>query len=235
MKVESIKTSYYNSTNFTGNRISKISQKISVKDFAFNSEPEEFKALRKIYDDFWKKLSIFKNLKPNLEYNKMKADMAFSFQDYTIYVNKNISPFRMNIRNKSGKNTAMLRHEIEHLFQRWMIIRLLGAEEYCDIWNYPNSEVKMKSLKKAKEIEKTLGRVSADSPEGIVAKLFLEACVNYPELKFSSNIFDIKEIIQYHKYKNNFIELCADEAAKSFEPSLLKKIKVAIEEFIKLF
>ena len=94
------------------------------------------------------------NLKPRLQYKAMLADMSFSLSNYMINVDKRLSPFKMNVRNKTGDNEAKLRHEIEHLKQFWDIIRLWGADSAVVLFEVHRiCEVKPSLYKKMKEIE----------------------------------------------------------------------------------
>ena len=112
MKIDSIRYTHYKHAHFQGNKVNTIVEKLSMRDFYAKPDPSEFKELRKLYNNLYKKLALPENLKPRLQYKAMLADMSFSLSNYMINVNKRLSPFKMNVRNKSGDNEALLRHEI---------------------------------------------------------------------------------------------------------------------------
>ena len=117
MRIESIKSAQYNQSNFQGNKAKMIVEKLSMRNFYAKPDSSEFVALRNIYNNLWKKLDLPENLKPRLQYKAMFANMSFSIENYMINVEKRLSPFKMNVRNKTGQNEATLRHEIEHVRQ----------------------------------------------------------------------------------------------------------------------
>lgn len=85
-----------------------------------------------------------------------------------------------------------------------------------------------------KEIEKTLGRIHPDSEEGKRAQLYIEALDKYPDLGTYYGILSLKELVKGLQYRTNILEKNARQAAKEYEPSLLKSIKVSFKEFISL-
>lgn len=235
MKVDSVNYPYCKYVNFQGNKIDRIVEKLSMRDFYANPDSSEFRDLRKLYNNLYKKLALPENLKPRLQYKAMFANMSFSLQNYTINVEKRLSPFKMNVRNKTGRNEAFLRHEIEHLKQFWDIIRLYGADSAVKLFeDYSKCEVKPSLYKKMKEIEKTLGRISPDSIEGKNAQLYVKALIHYPELNTYYGMFSLKELKKIRQYKTNLLEKNAQLVEKEYKPSLLKTIKVSFQEFIKL-
>lgn len=238
MRIESVKYPYYKPTNFQGKKIDILTEKMSIRNHWNKPESLEFRALRNIYNNLWEKLSLPKNLKPRLQYKSMLVEMGFSPEHYTIFVQKSLAPFTMDVRNKSGKNQAILRHEIEHVIQFWDVIRLLGAEntakEFSERNKGINFKIKPSLLKKMKEIEQTLGRISPESEDCKNAQLYLNAMRNYPEMNRYYGLLSIEEIKDFINYRNNILEKNARIAAKKYEPSVLKKIKVSIEEFLKL-
>ena len=124
---------YCNNVHFNGKyRYSNLVEKLSPRDIYSDTKPEEFIELRNVYNNLWKQLGLPENLKPRIQYKAMLSNMAFSIQDYKIYVEKRLSLFKMNIRNKSGKNRSILRHEIEHVKQIWDIVRLVGADNMAE-------------------------------------------------------------------------------------------------------
>ena len=235
MKIDSIKISHYNYTNFQGRKIDNLVEKLSMRDFYANPDPCEFIELRKVYNNLWSKLALPNNLKPRIQYRAMLSEMGFEPESYTIYVKKSLSPFQMSVRNKSGRNESTLRHEIEHVKQVWDIIRLLGAEKAAEMFAKSTSSIGFKPspsmLKKMKEIEKTLGRISPNSDEGKNAQLYIKAIENYPDTEAYYGILSIKDIKDFFKYKNNILEKKANIAAKEYEPSILKELKVMLKEF----
>ena len=218
-------------------RYSNLVDKLSSRDIYSDTKSEEFVELRNIYNNLWKQLGLHENLKPRIQYKAMLSNMAFSIQDYKIYVEKRLSPFKMNLRNKSGKNESILRHEIEHVKQIWDIVRLVGADNMTEELNtnmkWLNIEVSPSLLKKFKEIEKFLGKISPLSTEGIKAQQYLEALRNYPDTSQYYGI-SIKELLEYLEYKNNLLEKEARNEAAKYKPKWTKTLKIAIKEFIKL-
>jgi len=184
----------------------------------------------------WKNLSLPEDLKPRLQYKAMLSQMGFSVEDYTIYVNKRLAPFKMDVRNKTGKNKANLRHEIEHVKQTWDVIRLLGADKFAEIVKAKKipviSEIKPNIFKKIKKIEQTFGRITPDSNEGKIASSYLDAMCKYTDVNVITD--PVTEVVNHIKYKNNLLEKGANLAAKEYEPSFLKNIKVTFKEFTKL-
>ena len=234
MKINLYRHSYYKHTNFRGNKINTIVEKLSLRDFYAKPDSSEFIELRKLYNDLYKKLSLPENLKPRLQYKAMLAEMSFSLQNYIINVNKRLAPFKMNVRNNTGYNKAKLRHEIEHLKQFWDIIRLYGAEGTAKLFEVSRINVTPSMLKKMKKIEQTLGRISPDSKEGKNAQLYVDALLNYPEIENYYGGFGLEKLILVRQYRKNLLEKNARLAEKEYEPSLIKTIKTTIQEFIKL-
>lgn len=235
MKINPINYSYCKHPNFQGCKFGTIVEKLSKRDFYAKPNSSEFMELRDLYNNLYKNLCLPENLKPRLQYKAMLADMSFSFQNYIINVDKRLSPFKMNVRNKTGENEATLRHEIEHLKQFWDIIRLLGADNTAKIFkDLSICEVKPSLYKKMKEIEQTLGRIAPNSNEGRNAQFCVDALVNYPETKNYYGGFSFEELLLIRQYRKNFLEKRARLAEKEYKPSLLKIIKVSFQEFIKL-
>lgn len=235
MKINSIKRSDYKYINFQGNKINLIVEKLSSRNFYTKPSADEFKELQNLYNNLYKELSLPTNLKPRIQYKAMFANMSFSLENYIINIQKNLSPFKMNVRNKTGSNIASLRHEIEHLKQFWEIIRLQGAYGAAKLFKrHKICEVKPSLLKKMKEIEQTLGRISPDSKEGKTAQLYIDALIKYPDLKTYYGILSLKELKNFIQYKRNFLEKNARLTENEYKPSLLKVIKITIQEFVKL-
>ena len=46
-------------------------------------------------------MALPENLKPPLRYKAMSASMSFSIRNYTINAEKRLSPFKMEVRNKT--------------------------------------------------------------------------------------------------------------------------------------
>ncbi len=82
----------------------------------------------------------------------MLPDMSFSANDYIISVNKNISPLKLHINNKSGYSKALLAHEIKHIEKICTIVRLKGAyflktqEDNDCFFNYKKYNLAEKTL-----------------------------------------------------------------------------------------
>lgn len=217
-------------------RFSNMAEKLSPRDIYSDTVSEEFIELRKIYNNLWEKMDLPKNLKPRLQYQAMLSNMAFSFENYSIYVEKRLSPFRMNLRNKTGMNESILRHEIEHTKQFWDIIRLIGADNMAKKFNnigWLHIDFNPSLIKKMHEIENTLGRILPDSKEYIRAQQHLEALKKYPNIGQYEGI-GIAELIKRFRYKYNMLEREANKQAAKYEPSYLKTIKTAVKEFFKL-
>ena len=236
MKIETIKYSNNYHTNFKGNRLTRFVVAMSPRYSSEKLSVKEFKYLNNVYNNLWKKLSLPEKLKPELKSKRMLSMMGFSVEDYAIYVDTSLSPFKMKVRNKTGQNEETLRHEIEHVKQIWQMIRLLGVNKFINEIRSEqtsiNCKIKHYTIKKLNEIEQTLGRISPDSQEGKTAQLYVDALRKYPN---TEEIIDpIVSIIRHIKYKNNLLEINANKAAKDYKPSLLKKIKIAFNEFIKL-
>lgn len=235
MKIAPVKNSYYEHINFQGNKINLIAEKLSMRDFHANPDSSEFRELRNLYNNLYKNLSLPEDLKPRIQYKAMLADMSFSLQNYVININKHLSPFKMNIRNKTGKNEAALRHELEHLKQFWDIIRLFGADKATELFETQGiCEVKPSLSKKMRKIEQTLGRISPNSAEGEKAQLYYDALLKYPSFENYYGEFGSKELMMIMKYKKNPLEKNARLAETAYKPSLLKTIKTSFQEFIKL-
>ena len=235
MKIDSIRYTHYKHAHFQGNKVNTIVEKLSMRDFYAKPDPSEFKELRNLYNNLYKKLALPENLKPRLQYKAMLADMSFSLSNYTINVNKRLSPFKMNVRNKSGDNEAILRHEIEHIKQFWDIIKLWGADSAVELFEVHRiCEVKPSLYKKMKEIEQTLGRISPNSKEGKNAQLYTNALVNYPKEENYFGGYSLKYLMFIWQYKKNLLEKNARLAEKEYKPSLFKIIKASFQEFIKL-
>lgn len=235
MKINVIEQICYNSCCFGGkNKYSNMVEKLSPRDIYSDIKPEEFVELRNIYNNLWKNLDLPENLKPRLQFKAMLSNMAFSISDYTIYIEKRLSPFKMNYRNKTGKNESILRHEIEHVRQIWDIIRFVGANNMAEEFKNQNGfNIKPSLLKKMHEIENTLGRITPNSAEYNKAQQYLNAFKNYPDTSKYYGI-SIKELIEHFRYKNNLLEKQARKEANKYKPTLTKTVKVAIKEFFKL-
>ena len=235
MKIDSIRHTHYKHTHFQGNKVNTIIEKLSMRDFYSNPDSSEFKELRNLYNNLYKNLALPENLKPRLQYKAMLADMCFSFSNYMINIDKRLSPFKMNIRNKTGDNEAKLRHEIEHLKQFWDIVRLWGADSAVKLFEVHRiCKVKPSLYKKMKEIERTLGRITPNSEEGKKAQLYVDALVNYPEVEKYYGGYSLKDLMMIRQYRKNLLEKKARLAEKEYKPSLLKTIKVSFHEFIEL-
>lgn len=237
MNISTANTIYPQSINFQGNKLTRINKSLSLRDIYSNPDPKEFIELRKIYNSLWEKLSLPENLKPRLQYKAMLSEMGFSPKDYTIFVKKNTPPFKMNVRNKTGKNESFLRHEIEHVKQIWDIIRFLGVEGATK--EFKNSRVfdydlSPNFIKKMKEIRKTLGPIEPNTKEAKNALQYIEAVRNYPDMESYNGVLSFKDLINGIKYRNNTLEKNANLAEKNFRPSLFKTIKITFKEFIKL-
>lgn len=239
MKIESTNYSYSNYSNpvnFRGHKLTRFVELVSPRYSAEKLSKKEFKVLQDTYNNLWKQLSLPENLKPKLQTKRMLSMMGFSVEDYTIYVDTSLSKFKMNVRNKTGHNKYLLRHEVEHVKQIWEIIKLVGAKNFAKEINNKNinviSEIKPETLKKFIEVEQTLGRLSTNSKEGIIAKSYLDALRKYPDVdKVTDPVMDT---IYHIKYINNSLEKGANLVAKEYKPSLLKKIKITIQELINL-
>ena len=156
--------------------------------------------------------------------------MAFSIENYMIYIEKRFTPFKMNLRNKTGKNESILRHEIEHVKQIWYVIRLVGADNIAEKLNI---EVSPALLKKMREIENTLGKISPDTKEYFKAQQYLRALKNYPDTNEYRSV-SLIEIIEHLKYKNNLLEKEAEKEAAKYQPKFAKTLSTAAKEFFKL-
>lgn len=239
MKINhTIKFGFNYNTHFYGKHTyANLVEKLSTRDIYSDTKAEEFVELRNIYNNLWKELGLPENLKPRIQYKAMLSNMAFSIQDYKIYVEKRLSPFKMNLRNKSGKNKSILRHEIEHVKQIWDIVRLVGAdnmaEELGTNLKWLNIEVSPSLLKNFQEIEKTLGKILPSSKEYVKAQQYLKALRNYPDTSQYYGI-SIKELREHIKYKNNLLEKEARNEAANYKPKWTKTFKIVIKEFIKL-
>lgn len=239
MKINNnIKSGYNQNIHFYGKHTySNLVDKLSPRDIYSDTKPDEFIALRNIYNDLWKNLGLPENLKPRIQYKAMLSTMAFSVQDYMIYVQKRLSPFKMSLRNKSGKNKSILRHEIEHVKQIWKIVRLVGADNMAKEFNtnlkWLNIEVSPSLLKKFQEIEKTQGKISPSSKEFAIAQQYLEALRSYPDTSQYYGI-SIKELLEHLKHKKNLLEKEAKKEEAKYKPKGIKTLKIAINEFIKL-
>ena len=221
--------------SFQQNKLAKVASQLSMRNFYSNPDSKEFKELRVIYNKLWKNLDLPQDLKPRLQYQAMLSDMGFSPSTYTIYVNKHLSPFKMNLRNKTGKNEANLRHEIEHVKQIWDVVRLLGIEDSVKLFQNSTMTIKITPcfLKKMKEILSTLEPISSQSEGGIKAQLYVDAIRNYSN---PNKILDpIEETAAYFRYRNNLLEKKAREAAKNYQPSIINTIKTMVKEFFNLF
>ena len=239
MKIQSTKYSYSNysnSVNFRGHKFTRFVAAMSSRYSAEKLNKRELKILQDTYNNLWKKLSLPENLKPELQTKRMLSMMGFSVEDYAIYVDTSLSPFKMNVRNKTGYNKSLLRHEIEHVRQIWEIIKLVGANNFAKEINNKNinliSKIKPESLKKIREVEQTFGRILPNSEEGKIAQSYLKALREYPDVDRAMD--PVIETIYHIKYINNALEKGANLVAKEYKPSFLKKIKITIREFINL-
>ena len=227
-------------SSFTG----KVSPQALVDKFMLRN-PEsatgvsEFRELKNIYNELWKKLSLPEQLKPRIQLKAMLSTMAFSTDDYMIYVQKSFKPFVMNIRNKTGINESVLRHEIEHVMQFWKIISLIGAENLKNeiIENPRHLDINMTPalFKKMKDIEKTFGRISPDSPEYKEAQKIYEGFKSYPNMSTFLGIFGFKDFKTMLQYQKNILEIQAREKEEIYKPSIGTIIKTNIKEFWNLF
>ena len=236
MKVSKI--SYNDRVNFQGKNLSKFVRNFSEGNISSDTNTTELRELRNIYNQLWQELSLPENLKPRIQFKAMLSNMAFSIRDYMIYVEKRLSPFKMNTRNKSGKNKSILRHEIEHVMQIWEVIRLIGADNMANLFNESknlNIQVTPNLLKKMREVEKTLGRITADSEEGKKAKQYLDAIKNYPDINTYYGPLSIKELKERYNYRNNLLEKNAKKEAKAYKPNITTTIKTMFKEFINQF
>lgn len=237
MQINRIEQIHNSNFNFCSkNKCSLLFENFASRDIYSDTNGKEFANLRNIYNNLWKNLELPENLKPRLQYKAMLSNMAFSISDYMIYVEKRLSPFKMNCRNKTGKNESILRHEIEHVRQIWDIVRLIGADNMAEEFNNNtnfNIEVTPALLKKMREIENTLGRITNNSAEYAKAQQYLKALRNYPDISQYYGM-SIKEIIKHLKYKNNLLEKQARNEASKYKPTLIKTLRVIINEFCKL-
>ena len=192
----------------------------------------ERKEIKKTYNELWEELKLPRNLKPPLQFRAMLSEMGFSINEYMIFVNKNKSPLKMRIQNKSGLSKFLLAHEIEHVKQIWEIIRLLGAENFIKEFNTDNDD--FKNVKKYKLIEKTLGKISPNTPEGKEALSYWEALKKYTNVEKAYKLFSIQEFIDFFKYKNNNLEKNACNASKKYKPDKTRFFKTALNEYLKL-
>lgn len=238
VKIDNIKQNSYIPIKFSGNKFSRVVQNLSACDYYRDTDTKEFRELRIIYNNLWDKMGLPQNLKPKLQYKAMFAEMSFSPKEYVIKVEKRVSPFKMRVMNKSGKNEALLRHEIEHVMQIWNIIRLLGADKTVKEFNKNIKGLSCKNnpafFKKIHEIEQTLGRISPASEEGNIAKCYLVALKNYPDLNSYCGPLSFRELKKVYKYYTNILEVNARKVSKNYEPGLLKTIKIMFSEFYTL-
>ena len=237
MRINKIENIYNSNFSFCGkNKCSSLLENFSPRDIYSNTNYREFAELRNIYNNLWKNLELPENLKPRLQYKAMLSNMAFSISDYTIFIEKRLSPFKMNCRNKSGENESFLRHEIEHVRQIWDIVRLIGADNIAkELKNNRsfNIEITPALLKKMHEIENTLGRITPNSTEYTKAQQYLKSLRNYPNTSQYYGI-SIESFIMYLRYKNNLLEKQARNEASKYKPTLFQTLKVVINEFCKL-
>ena len=214
MYLDNIQTNTPYNLSFAGRNLRSLAK--NCGKYSYKSE------LKNTYNNLWKELDLPENLKPPIQYRAMFAEMLFSCDDYSIYVNKNISERTMNIRNRSGKNKALLRHEIEHVMQIWDIIRLKGAKETLGTNRFN---------RQARKVEKTLGRLNPESEEGRVAEEYYKAFINYTGCNKVYPLLSIRELIDFYKYYFNILEKNARKAEKMYEPGIIKRLKSVVKEY----
>lgn len=214
-----IQTERTNNPTFCGRKMYKIYP---------SKRNDVFKHIRNTYNELWEELGLPPNLKPILQYRSRYTEMGFNFVKYAIIVNKNTPKRTLKIRNKTGENKAELRHEIEHVLQLWDVIRLKGIQVAKDLEISSN-----RFVRKARKIEKTLGKLSPNSPQGKKAEEYYKAMMNYTNCNKPYPLISIKEFTDYYKYYNNTLEIGARKAAKKYAPNLFTEIKETIKETIK--
>lgn len=232
---------YTNNLYFSGKtKPTSITNTFKRRNINSDNRIHEFITLRNVYNNLWAKLNLPENLKPRLQMKSMLfAVMCFSMDDYTIYINNRFKPFNMRVKNKTGQNESLLRHEIEHVTQFWDIVRLVGAK---NVENEFQTNIKSLSLKitpsllkKMKEIEQTFGKIQPNTKESKRAKEHLEGLRNYPNFDNCYNFFNFKSLKNLFLYNRNILERKANAEAKLYKPSFFKTCKINIQEFFAIF
>lgn len=218
-----------NNVNFAGKKFYtsafKEFKKLKLSDAPSN---KEFDECRDIYDNLWKELNLPENLKPELQFKALLSIMEFSPRSYSIEAEKRISPFKMRVKNKSGENKANLRHEIEHVIQVWDIVRAFGINKLLK-----KDKITPSLRDKYEEIIQTLGKIPKNSEDYLKAKKYLDSYKQSPNFALWEGLF--KHYLKMYEYYTNTLEKCARKAAKKYQPSFFKSLKVKLIEFCKLF
>lgn len=229
MQIKSVQTNQINTyqQNFEG-RYFNLLTKSSGKKIPPLDKIKEQIIIGTTYNKLWDDLKLPIELKPKLVFDNRDPyiDMGFNKSTYEIFVNNGIDTFEMHLKNKTGRNKECLRHEIEHVKQIWDIIRLNGAE------NCIASDTSPRTKHIARKIEKTLGRITEDSPEKRRAEKYTEAALNYPNMQ-NNNELDPLYYLEQIEYHFNDLEIAARKSEKEVRLDLITKIKRTIFEYVK--
>lgn len=199
-----------------------------------------FLEARQIFDNLWKELLLPEQLKPPVCFGNFRKSyiMGLDITNLCINVNCNKTSFGMHLRNKTGATKASFRHEIEHLQQVWLVTRYLGTENIAKKYKEETGEAPSAyKITYMKNVERTFGKIEPNSGEEILAKIYVDAIENYPEIseKATFNITGIiKDIIAGIKYYFNPLEQHARIAEKEYQPGILKLCAETIKEAYKI-
>lgn len=215
-----IRNEQSNNLTFNGRKMYKIYP---------SKHQDEFVQIRKTYNQLWEELGLPTKLKPILQFRSIYSEMSFNLTKYAIIVNKNTPKRTLKVRNITGENKATLRHEIEHVLQIWDIIRLKGTQKIAEDLKISSNRF----IRKARKVEKILGKHTPKSPQVENAKKYYNAIMNYTSCNKTYPRISIKEYTDYYKYYNNDLEKGARRAAKKYTPNIFTVIKETIKEYLR--
>ena len=156
------------------------------------------------------------------------SKMSFCPEDYIIYVNKYTCK-NLQLRNKTGKTKAVLRHEIEHVKQIWDIIRLKSAETIIEKLDIQSK----KRLNFFKQIEKALGPLPNNPKKINRVNKYYTSLLNYPNMQNQyDSILDFRIIKDTFKYYTNTLEIDAQKAERKYKPSWFKILKTYLKQIL---
>lgn len=197
-----------------------------------------FDVAEKIYDDLWEELKLPKDLKIPFAQRPYEPGtiMAFEVQNLCIGINKNISKLKMHLMNITGITKALLRHEIEHVQQRWLAIRYEGIDKVINDLPEKQRPIDINAFRKYfQKVEKYFKKIKPEEIEDAIKYVnAIEEHENFDRTSFSMS-YTLIEFIKYCiKYYSNDLERDANKAQKEYMPGRIEFIKTVTKELYQL-
>lgn len=182
-----------------------------------------------VYNHICNQINLNEQIRPKLEFTTMGVGAAGGFDNLEgkIFFDDKF------LKQLSDKTIIFaIRHELQHVKQFHNMVSMLGIKKFVKLMACKDencSENKSLNFEKInieyyRKVERVLGKINKDSPEGVLTQKYIDAYKKYPDLiKLwqRTDICMVKKICILAKelicnYKFNFLEVDANKAAKMF-------------------